>query len=108
MFILANALINIILAVLINFKPFDENTQQISFAVLRLLSGVASNVYSVCVVLAIEICGPSKRVMAANSIYYLYIAGEFIVVLFAYFIKDYKILYASYTALMTSFIFYFW
>ncbi len=93
---------------LIYFKPFDLETQQLSFAVLRFLSGIASNVYSVCVVLAIEICGPSWRVTAANSIYYLYILGEFVVVLFAYFISDYKVLYVSYTLLMFSFMFYFW
>jgi MFS transporter, OCT family, solute carrier family 22 (organic cation transporter), member 4/5 len=107
-FIVASVVINILQSILIYFKPFDLETQQLSFAVLRFLSGIASNVYSVCVVLAIEVVGPSWRVTAANSIYYLYILGEFVVVLFAYFISDYKVLYASYTLLMFSFMFYFW
>ena len=105
---MASVVINTLQSILIYFKPFDLETQQLSFAVLRFLSGIASNVYSVCVVLAIELCGPSWRVTAANSIYYLYILGEFVVVLFAYFISDYKVLYASYTLLMFSFMFYFW
>lgn len=108
MFVISTALLNIILSLLMYTKPFDENTQQILFAALRLLTGIASNVYSVCVVLAIEICGPTKRVMAANFVYYAYIFGEFFVVLFAYFVKDYRMLYAVYTALMCSIVSYFW
>ena len=54
-------------------------------------------------------CGPSKRVTAANFIYYFYILGEFIVVAMAYLIKnDYRLLYAVYTAIMTLIVFYFW
>ena len=53
-------------------------------------------------------CGASKRVTANNFIYYIYILGELVVVVFAYFIRDYKYLYACYTCLMTAFIFYFW
>ena len=57
---------------------------------------------------AIEICGPSKRVMAANFIYYFYIIGELVVVFMAYFINNYRTLYASYTAVMVSFLITFW
>ena len=57
---------------------------------------------------AIEIVGPSKRVAAANTIYYLYIIGEYVVLLFVYFIKDYKIMYPSLTVLLVIIALYFW
>lgn len=60
------------------------------------------------VFLAIEIVGPSKRVTAANAIYYLFILGEFVVLFLAYFIRNYKIFYTTCTAIMTSFILFFW
>jgi MFS transporter, OCT family, solute carrier family 22 (organic cation transporter), member 4/5 len=53
-------------------------------------------------------CGASKRVTANNFIYYIYILGEVVVVLFAYLIRDYRQLYAAFTLLMTLFLFYFW
>jgi len=53
-------------------------------------------------------CGANKRVTANNFIYYIYILGEAVVVLFAYFIRDFKYLYASYTCIMIMFLFYFW
>lgn len=108
MFIISTAVLNILLSILLYTKPFDEHTNQILFGALRLLTGIASNVYSVCVVLAIEICGPTKRVMAANFVYYAYIFGEFFVVFFAYLIKDYPLLYMAYTSLMCLVVLYFW
>jgi hypothetical protein len=131
MFMIASAVLNVFLAILVNMDWDDnENTQQIIFGVLRFCTGVASNVYAVAVVigrfielsyqqtsfcvlkyinkLAVEICGVTKRVTAANCIYYLYIAGEVLVVIFAYFIRDYRHLVIAYSAVITSFVFYFW
>lgn len=107
-FLLANAIVNILMTVLINVKFEDLKFQQYVFGVLRLCSGITTNVYAISVVLVIEICGPSKRVTAANFAYYLYIIGEFLVVLLAYLIRDYRVLHATFSAIMVSFLFYFW
>ncbi len=45
---------------------------------------------------------------AANCTYYLYILGEFLVVFFSYFIRQYQLLQATFTVLMASFLLYFW
>ncbi|RMZ93346.1 organic cation transporter, partial [Brachionus plicatilis] len=106
-FIIANAVFNILLCVLISID-MDAELQQTLFAVLRLLTGIASNVYALAAVLAMEIVGTSKRVTAVNTIYYIFIAGEFIVLLFAYFIRNFRIFYTCCTIFMSTFILYFW
>lgn len=108
MFIIANAVLNIILTFLISAKNIDADLQQLFFGIVRLFCGIASNVYAVAVVIAIEICGPSKRVMAANIIYYFYILGEFLVVFFAYFVTDFRVYYGILTGIMTLIACYFW
>ena len=50
-YIIINAILNCALAVLISMKSMDHDTQQLLFAILRFLCGLASNVYSVAVVL---------------------------------------------------------
>jgi OCT family organic cation transporter-like MFS transporter 4/5 len=75
---------------------------------LRLLSGIACNFYAVAVVIAIEICGPSKRVMASNIIYYFYVLAEFFLVSFAYFVTDFRVYYGILTGIITLIAFYFW
>lgn len=57
---------------------------------------------------AIEICGQKKRVLASTGIYYLYIVSEFVVVLLAFLIRNYKLLYLAYTAMLVSFLFIVW
>jgi hypothetical protein len=51
MFIVANAVLNILLTILISIKSIDVGTQQILFGVIRLFCGISSNVYAVAVVL---------------------------------------------------------
>lgn len=50
-FVLANAVFNIAIAVLVSADFADTNLQQILFAILRLLTGLAMNVYAVAVVI---------------------------------------------------------
>ncbi|RNA13309.1 organic cation transporter [Brachionus plicatilis] len=57
---------------------------------------------------AMEVVGTSKRVTAASSIYYFYILGEFVVLILAYFVRNYQRFYLYCTALMCSFLVYFW
>jgi MFS family permease len=108
MFIISSAVLNIILTFLISVKSINDHLQQLLFGVLRLLSGIACNFYAVAVVIAIEICGPSKRVMASNIIYYFYVLGEFLVVFFAYFVTDFRVYYGILTGIITLIAFYFW
>ncbi|RNA15634.1 Organic cation transporter [Brachionus plicatilis] len=107
-FVIANAAFNIAIAALVSIDFADNNLQQILFAILRLLTGISMNVYAVAVVIAVEIVGPSKRVIAANAIYYLYIVGEFVLLFFVYFITDYKIMLTSLSVLMTTIAMYYW
>lgn len=51
LFIIANSILNICLSVLINTEMKDVKLQQTLFGVLRLLCGIASNVYAVAVVI---------------------------------------------------------
>lgn len=50
-FLLANAIVNILMTVLINVKFEDLKFQQYVFGVLRLCSGITTNVYAISVVL---------------------------------------------------------
>ena len=51
LFLLGSVVFNILLEILISFDFMPNQTQQILFGVLRLLTGIASNVYAVCTVL---------------------------------------------------------
>jgi hypothetical protein len=52
MFMIASAVLNIILTILINTEwDNNERSQQLIFAILRFFTGVASNVYAVAVVI---------------------------------------------------------
>ena len=53
MFIVANAVLNIILTILISLNSIDIGIQQILISAIRFFCGIASNVYSVAVVLGI-------------------------------------------------------
>jgi hypothetical protein len=64
--------------------------------------------YGIATVLVVEMCGPSKRLTACNSIYYLYIVGEFAVVLIGYFIRSYDSFLIAQAIYLSSFILYFW
>ena len=46
--------------------------------------------------------------LASTGIYYVYIISEFVVVLLAFLIRDYKYLYLAYTAMLVSFLFVVW
>ncbi|RNA07782.1 organic cation transporter [Brachionus plicatilis] len=51
-----------------------------------------------------EIVGTSKRVSALNTTYYLFIAGEFIVLFFAYNFRDFKTFYLYCTIFISIFV----
>jgi hypothetical protein len=54
MFMIASAVLNILLALLVNIDwNNNQSTQQTIFGILRFFTGVASNVYAVAVVIGI-------------------------------------------------------
>jgi hypothetical protein len=57
---------------------------------------------------AIELVGPSKRVLASNSIYFFFIIGQYFILLFGYLVREYQNLVILYSCLVTIFVVYFW
>jgi hypothetical protein len=47
-----NAIANILSAVFVNMESINESTQQIIFAILRLMIGISANVYVIGMVLS--------------------------------------------------------
>lgn len=106
-FMIGTVLFNSFASILFVHDLFEPNVQQVLFAVVRLFCSIFANLYAVITVLAIEFCGPNKRVLATTAIYYAYILSEFLVVLFAYFIRN-RYLYSVYTALFSSILLVLW
>jgi hypothetical protein len=106
--IVINGIANVAITVLLNIKSLSEDTEYIAFIVLRMITGLTANTYTVVMILAIEMCGTNKRVAAGNIIYYLYIFGELLTVCLAYFFRDYDSLIITYTVIFVPIIFYFW
>lgn len=46
--------------------------------------------------------------MASNSSNYFFILGQFVAVFFAYFIRDFRLLYCAYTSVVVLMLTYFW
>lgn len=110
-FAISNAIVFIIIALVVNLKAEwvgGQLSQEILFMAMRFLSGTTSYTYTAAVVLTIELCGASKRVFAVNTIYYFYIAGEFVVVTLAYLIRKHNLYLIANAIFMTSFILFFW
>ena len=108
MFIGLYAIVSCLTEILVNIGDMQSKIHQLIFAALRFFTGVSSNVYSVAVVLAVEISGPKHRVLAANVIYYFYILGEYINVLICYFVREYPQIYSVFALFSLFFVIYFW
>lgn len=106
-FIVLNALTFLSMSLSVNFLQ-DASWKQIMFGVSRFGIGATSNVYAIAAVIAVEIVGPSYRVFANNIMYYFFILGELIVLLVAYFERDYRVFSNFMTVLVSALILYFW
>ena len=69
--------------------------QQALFGVFRFTSGMSQSLYSIAIILAMEMVGPSYRAAAGSCMYYFYILGELVNVLLAYFIRDISMNYLA-------------
>ena len=56
-FMISNAVFSLLIAILTNLKSINDETKQILFGILRFLTGVSSNVYSVAIVLGEKLFG---------------------------------------------------
>lgn len=106
--VIANAVIHVAISALLMTSYFSPQVEEAIFVLLRSMTGFTSNSYTVAMILAIEMCGTSKRVKAGSIIYYLYILGELLTVGMAYFIRRHDYLILSYTIIFVLITFYFW
>ncbi|KAK7497345.1 hypothetical protein BaRGS_00011389, partial [Batillaria attramentaria] len=61
----------------------------VAFNILRVFLGFARmSIVINCVILGLELVGPSKRTFAAMFMEYVWVAGEYLLILFAYFIRE--------------------
>lgn len=93
---------------MMNTSLLSKETEKIVFMIIRVISGFTSDLYSVTMILAIEFCGSSKSVFAANFAYYFYILGELVVVIQAYFARSYGTLILCNTIVYITIASYFW
>ncbi len=77
-------------SLVVNFLSDYRNTQKVLFGLSRFLIGFTSNLYSLSTVLILELVGPRYRVAAANTMNYFFILAEFIVLVFGYFVRDFR------------------
>nr|XP_022333445.1 organic cation transporter protein-like [Crassostrea virginica] len=87
--------------------PFSYNVHM--FIVLRFLGGVfALSYFQGAFVIGMELVGPSKRLFSGTMILEVFVFGEFLLVFFAYFIRDWKWLQLALAIPMVSTICYWW
>ena len=86
----------------------DKNVAMIILSICRFLMGISDGLYLPLTILAIEIVGPSYRVIAASLMYYCYTCGEFVLLLCAFFLRDHKNLSICIAVLLSIGVFYFW
>ena len=86
----------------------DADLAGLLYGLLRMVLGFLCSSYSVAIVLAMELVGPTYRVAAGNLLYYFYILGEFINLALAYFLRDFRDFQIGITVVICTFCLYFW
>lgn len=87
--------------------PFSYNVYM--FIVLRFLDGAAGLAYyQGAFIIGMEMVGPSKRLFSGTLILEVYVFGEFLLVFFAYFIRDWRWLQLALGVPMVSAVCYWW
>ena len=75
------------------------------FTLCRFVQGFSITFYSVALVLLSELTGPSRRVLAANTLAYSYAFGQIILAIIARHFKDYKLTYWALNIYLLPFVF---
>lgn len=127
-FLFFNSLFSILSAIVLNVNFFNQHISKVLFAVLKLLNGLASNVYSIAVVfgkgyldfkkweikikilffLVIELTGPSKRILASNFVAYSLVLSNLSLSVLSHYVRNYKILSIVIATIVSIFPCYFW
>jgi OCT family organic cation transporter-like MFS transporter 4/5 len=85
---------------------FYSPTQKLLvFTICRFFQGFAITFHSVILVLLSELTGPSRRVLAANTLAYSFALGQIILAIIARQLKDYKLTYWALNLYVLPFIF---
>ncbi|UJR32218.1 hypothetical protein I4U23_019683 [Adineta vaga] len=94
---------------------FALNTMQLSlyshthklliFTICRFFQGFGTTFHSVSLVLLLELTGPKRRVLAANTLAYSFALGQIILAITSKQLKDYKLTYWALNLYVLPFIF---
>ena len=94
--------------ILMHSDALSINKKLTLFTISRFLQGVAQTMYSIFFVLLLEITGPKHRVTAGNILAYSFSIGQMVIVLLAYFFKDWRKLQWTLAIYVMPFFFYYW
>jgi OCT family organic cation transporter-like MFS transporter 4/5 len=89
-------LLVIILIIALNtmqLSLYSKDHKLLVFTICRFFQGFAITFHSVSLVLLSELTGPSRRVLAANTLAYSFALGQIILAVIARQLKDYKLTY---------------
>ena len=75
------------------------------FTLCRFVQGFSITFYSVALVLLSELTGPTRRVLAANTLAYFYALGQIVLAITARHLKDYKLTYWALNIYLLPFVF---
>ncbi|CAF1226466.1 unnamed protein product [Rotaria sordida] len=75
------------------------------FTICRFFQGFATTFFPVSLVLLLEITGPNRRVLAANTLAYSYVLGQIILAIISRQLKDYKLTYWALNIYVLPFVF---
>ncbi|XP_056021360.1 organic cation transporter protein-like [Ostrea edulis] len=87
--------------------PFSNNV--VMLIIIRFLDGTCGlSYYHGAFIIGMEMVGPSKRLFSGTVILEVYVFGEFLLLIFAYFIRDWRWLQLALAVPMVSTMCYWW
>jgi len=101
-------LLIIILFIALNIMQlflYSPNHKLLVFTICRFFQGFSITFHSVSLVLLSELTGPSRRVLAANTLAYSFALGQIILAIIARQLKDYKLTYWALNIYVLPFLF---
>ncbi|XP_048736778.1 organic cation transporter protein-like isoform X2 [Ostrea edulis] len=87
--------------------PFSYNV--VMFIIIRFFDGVCGlSYYHGAFIIGMEMVGPSKRLFSGTMVLEVYVFGEFLLLIFAYFLRDWRWLQLALAIPMVSTVCYWW
>ncbi|CAF3480081.1 unnamed protein product [Rotaria sp. Silwood1] len=84
---------------------YSPSHKLLIFTICRFFQGFAITFHSVSLVLLLEITGPSRRVLAANTLAYSFALGQIVLAIISKRLKDYKLTYWTLNIYVLPFLF---